>query len=515
MLIAGLLFGTYKIMGASLSVIAAIFILYYLFGDKIPGYFQHGGFSLLSLVDVEYMTTEGIFGTALSASATFVVMFIIFGAFLDYSGVGDYFISFATSLTAKSTAGPAKSAVIASLLFGTISGSVIANVATTGQVTIPLMKKNGYPKYYAGAVEAVASTGGVIMPPVMGAAAFVMSEFTGIPYVQIMKHAFLPALLYYLSIFFMIHFDALKMNIKPLDDIPILTKKDAIRKSYFFLPIIVLVIVLVLGYSPTKAVLFCTLFTVIISQLDKDTRMGPKKILDALISGGKGTISVGMVCATAGIIVGVVSFTGLGNKISGSLVALAQNNLFIALIMTAVSSIVLGMGLPTTPSYIIVSTLIAPSLVKMGLPLIGAHMFCFYFANISNITPPVALAAYTAAGLSGSNPMKTGYSAFRLGIAAYIVPFMFAYNPLLLLVGAETLVLIQVMITSIIGIFMLAVAAVGHFKLSIPIWQRIALFASAIMLIDPGSLTDFIGFTIGVAILVLNHIKSKRVQQII
>lgn len=511
MLVVSILEGTRRKMGLALPIIAIISIAYMMFGKYLPGAFGNSGFSTIQLVDTLYTTTEGIFGVALGASATFVILFVIFGAFLEGSGVGDYFISFARALTQKSVGGSAKTAVISSCLFGSISGSTIANVATTGQITIPMMKKAGYSSTFAGAVEAVASTGGQIMPPVMGSAAFIMSEFTGIPYSKILLCALVPALLYYLAVFIMVHLEARKIGILPSkEENPELKMKRLLKKVYLFLPLVVLVIILANGYSPTYSVMFSLVSVIIISYFDKNTRLGLRKILNCFVSGAKGVLGVAMACSCAGIVVGVINYTGVGVRLSALLLDLSQNNLMLALVLTAVTALILGMGLPTTPSYIVVATLLVPAIIRMDVPVIAAHLFAFYFANISGITPPVALAAYTAASLSKADPMKTGYQAFFLGIASYIVPFMFVFNSELLLMGDHIGTTILAVISSGIGVAFLATAVEGFFVKNISILQRIPLIAGALMLIKPGWITDIIGLVLGLAVILPLYLLGRK-----
>ena len=497
MMILAILEGTRRQMGKALPIIAIIAMVYMLFGRYLPGFLGNGGFSTIAFVDTLYTTTEGPFGIALGASATFVVLFVIFGSFLEYSGVGDYFIRVARTLTRNSVGGPAKAAVISSALFGSISGSTIANVATTGQITIPLMKRSGYDGVFAGAVEAVASTGGQIMPPVMGAAAFVMAEYTGLSYGKIILSAMIPGILYYIAVFVMVHFEAKKLGLKPARESgEELTFRALLKDCYLFIPLVVLVVCLIGGFSATYAVLRALLAIFIVSLFKKETRLGIKRILNCLVSGAKGCVNVALACACAGIVVGIVNYTGLGTRLSSLLSIVAGNNLLIALVLTAVAALILGMGLPTTPAYIIVATLLVRTIKSFGVSNMAAHLFAFYFANVSAITPPVALAAYTAAGLSGASPIRTGYRAFGLGIASYFVPFLFVYNPVLLFEFQGILPLIQAIVTSCIGICFLAIASEGYFYRPQHIWERILFVGAAVCLVDSGAVTDLIGLAV-------------------
>ncbi len=512
MMIVAILESTRRKLGKALPIIAIIAMFYMLFGKYLPGALGNGGFSTIAFVDTLYTTTEGVFGSALGASATYVILFIIFGSFLEASGVGDYFINVAMLLTRRSKGGPAKASVISSALFGSISGSAIANVATTGQITIPIMKKAGYDSDYAGAVEAVASTGGQIMPPVMGAVAFIMAEYTGIPYVKILKAALVPALLYYTAIFIMVHLEADRLGLKPQSNERMSkAERDLLFSgAYLFIPLIVLVGGLVLGYSATYSCLFSMVSVIVVSMFKKETRLTPTMIIQCLINGAKGCVGVALACACSGIVVGIINYTGVGTRLSSALVALSGNSTILALLLTAVSCLILGMGLPSVPSYIVVATLLVPCLVKMGVTLMGAHLFAFYYSSIANITPPVALAAYTAAGLSGGSPMKTGYKAFLLGIAAYIVPFMFAINPALLLDSSISyLVLIQGVITAFIGVACLAAAVEGQMKGKLKVYQRALLLAASLLMVYTGTLTDIIGLVLVGIVIVTLIIKNK------
>lgn len=510
MLVVALLESTRRSLGLALPIVAMAALSYALFGQHMPGLVRHQGFSLLELTDLLVYTTDGIFGIALGTSATFVILFILFGAFLEQSGVADYFMDLARVLTAGSKGGPAKMAVIASALFGSISGSAIANVATTGQITIPLMKKTGYRPEFAGAVEAVASTGGQIMPPVMGAAVFVMCDFTGIPYAQILKCAIFPALLYYAAVFFMVHFEAVKAGIGSGENENLPSKKELLLTSYMLLPLVSIVVMLMLGYSATYACLFGILMTVVTSWFKKKTRMGIRKICTALIEGAKGSTSVAVTCATAGIVVGVVNYSGLALKFTSLLLQLGRQNLLLVLFLTAVATIILGMGLPTTPAYIVVASLMVPTIIRMEVPVIAAHLFAFYFATVANITPPVALASYTAAGLADSEPMKTGFIGFRLGIVAFIVPFMFVYNTNLLLLGDNMGELLLAVATASIGVVFLAAASGGWFISRTTRVEQLLLLIASLTLIHPGLITDLIGIGIGGAVILRQAVKKRK-----
>ncbi|MBN2568757.1 MAG: TRAP transporter permease, partial [Deltaproteobacteria bacterium] len=417
MCIVLLLEATRRAIGWQLPLIAIIFIVFAYTGPYLPGWFAHKGFSTPRIVSHLYLTTEGIFGLPLGVSASYIMLFVIFGQILEKSGGGQFFIDFAYGIAGRSRGGPAKAAIVASSLFGTMSGSSVANVVTTGTFTIPLMKKTGYKPFYAGAVEAVASSGGLIMPPIMGAGAFVMAEITGIAYSDIVIAAFLPAILLYFSIFAQVDFEAGKEKLKPLSKEELPNLKEALMKrGHMMLPLLILIYFLMIKRtSPMPAGLWAVVITVAIGMIKPLTRMNLKGFFGGLINAGKSMMPVATACACSGLIIGVISLTGVGLKFSNIIVEIAQGNIIVALVLVMISTIILGMGVPPTASYIVMSTLGAPSLVQMGVPMLPAHLFIFYFAAFANITPPVALAAYAASGVAGSNPMRTGFQAFKLG----------------------------------------------------------------------------------------------------
>jgi TRAP transporter 4TM/12TM fusion protein len=501
---------TRRVMGLALPIIAVAAIIYAFFGQHLPAVFRHSGFSPLEITDQIFYTTEGIFGIPLSASATFVILFIIFGSFLEQSGIGEYFMDLATKLTLKSRGGPAKMSIVSSCLFGSISGSAVANVVTTGQVTIPLMKKTGYNSEFAGAVEAVASTGGQIMPPIMGTAAFVMSDVTGIPYITIAKHALFPALLYYLSLYAMVHFQAIRKDIPMADVKDMASSKELLINSYLLLPIVIIVLLMIWGYSPTYACIYSLVSVLVISFIKKKTRMSLRKIIMALVNGVHNALGVAVACACAGILVGVVNYTGLGVKLSSFIISMASGYTFVLLLLTAITTILLGVGLPTTPAYIVVAALMVTTLKKAGISLLASNMFAYYFACISAITPPVAMASYAAAGLAKSEPLKTGFEAFKLGIVAYIVPFMFVYDETLLLVNDNILMLIWSLITATAGTCLLAASLQGWLLRSASILERILIGLAALAMIYPGIATDIVGLILGLAIILYQYVMKKK-----
>ncbi len=508
---------TIKVMGWIMPAIAGIFMIYALFGQYMPGAIAHRGFGLERISYQMFFTMEGVLGSPLGISATFVAVFVIFAAFLRKSGVGDFFMNIAFGAFGRFRGGPAKASVIASSLFGTFSGSSIANVVGTGTFTIPLMKKTGYKGYYAGAVEAVSSSGGQIMPPVMGAAAFLMTEFIDMTYPQIMFAAILPAVMYYIALFFMVDLEAGKEGILGLPASQLPSPLKEIRMNWILLsPIVVLLYLLITsGSSPSKAGFWATITVIVLAALKRNIKFGLKELLDCLAEGGKSCIEVATACATAGIIVGVITLTGLGMKLSNVLISLAGGSTLLLLILTALVCIVLGMGVPTTACYLLVATLVAPALIKIGILPIAAHLFVFYFGVMAMITPPVALASYAAAGIADADPMKTGFQAMRLGIVAFIVPFMFVYDPTLLMQNTTVVLAIKSIITALIGTYILSVALEGWFRNTfLPFIARLTLFAAGLCLIDPDLVTDMISIALIVISIALTKFMNKRKEKL-
>ncbi|HOO62478.1 MAG TPA: TRAP transporter permease [Synergistaceae bacterium] len=488
---------TRRTVGWPLPIVAIVALLYSFFGPWLPTMLAHRGFPLEDLAPYQYLTTDGIFGVPLGVSASFIFLFVLFGAFLNVSGAGQFFIDLALALTGKSRGGPAKAAVVSSALMGSVSGSSVANTVTTGSFTIPLMKSVGYPAHFAGAVEAASSTGGQIMPPVMGAAAFVMAQFLGISYWSIVTAAAVPALLYFFSIFAMVHFRAGRENIQgiPLEKLP--KVKEVFRKGWhLLLPVIVLIVFLALGYSAIKAVFWSIVLLVVASWIGpREHRVTPQRLVQALIEGGIAAVEVAAACACSGIIIGVVGITGLGLAFTSFIIGMSHGILWLALILTMIASIILGMGLPTTAKYIILSTLAAPAIHKMGVPMMAAHLFILYYGVIADVTPPVALAAYAGAGIAGSNAMRTGFTALGLALAGFIVPFMFAYNQALLLQGPLLSILISTG-TAILGVIALAAAVQGFFMARLNMFERFFFAGIAVMLIHPNIFTDMAGLVV-------------------
>jgi TRAP transporter 4TM/12TM fusion protein len=496
---------TRRVVGWPLSLIGIVFTAYMLMGHRLPGMLRGFEFSVPEIVEELYLTGEGILGIPLGVSATFVMIFLILGGFLNESGIGEYFMDMAVALTGKARGGPAKIAVASSGLFGMLSGSAVANVYGTGTFTIPLMMRIGYENFFAGAVEAVASSGGQIMPPIMGASAFIIASFLGVPYKDVMISAFVPAVFFFFAIGVMVHYRAIRLNLRGMTDDEIPGKMAILKKSYMFIPVIVLIYMLLVGYTPMWAAMVAIFATILASLPHKDHRMGIKSILDAIVFGGKNVLVVAIACACAGIVVGSVTLTGFGFKFVTAVFALSHGIPFIALILIMVICIVLGMGLPTTGAYILASALGVPALIKLGFTPMASHLFVFYFAIVSAITPPVALAAYAASSISKGSPMKTGFIASRLGFVAYIMPFAFMYDPGFLLNGSLIQNLFSVIFGSI-AIVGLAFALEGFIARELRMWERGVLIAGGVLSLFPGY-----GFkVIGLIIVVIGYVFARK-----
>ncbi len=510
---------TRRVVGLPIVIIAGLFILYAFAGPYIPGRLAHRGARLDTLIGHLFFTTEGIFGIPLGVSSTFIFLFILFGAYLEKTGLGQYFIDISNSIAGWASGGPAKVAVLSSGLMGMVSGSSVANVVGTGSFTIPMMKKLGYKPEFAGAVEATASTGGQLMPPIMGAAAFLMAEFTGIPYARIIGAAVVPALLYYFGVWAGVHLEAKRLGLRGMTREELPKLKALAKKSYLVIPLVAIIYLLVTGYTPMRAALIAILLsigTAGIASIVNWIRKKPiefrwKDIVIGLESGARSALGVLAATACAGIIIGVVTLTGLGLKLGSSLVALANGKLFLTLVFTMFTSLILGMGVPTTANYVITSTIAAPAimmiLTKMNpgmdpyaqLIVLPAHMFAFYFGIIADVTPPVALAAFAGAGIAKANPMKTGVNASKLAIAAFLVPYIFVFNPQMLGIGATFLDMIWIFLTSAIGMIGVSAGVMGYLTRNMNIWERPIFILGGILLVTPGGFTDAIGAAILVA----------------
>lgn len=511
-----------RAVGLPITIISIVFLVYAFFGDYFPGFLAHRGQDIKNLVQLLFFTTDGILGTPISVSATFIFVFLLFGAFLVKTGVGNYFNDLAVVLAGRLTGGPAKVAIFSSALQGTISGSSVANVVGSGSYTIPMMKKLGYRKEFAGGVEAAASTGGQIMPPIMGAAAFLMVEFIGgVTYWEIAKAAAIPALLYFTGIWIMTHFEAKRVGLQGMSPDEIPDRKATLKKIYLLLPILGIILFLLLGIPTMKAALLGIVLTLVVSFFDKSTRLGFKDIIEALVDGARTALAVAAATACAGIIVGVVVKTGLGLSLANGLVSAAGGNIVLTLIFTMIAAIILGMGSPTTANYVITSTIAAPAIIlllmggEMGpgvaVPVvvaISAHLFVFYFGIIADITPPVALAAFAASGISGGDPIKTGVTSAKLAIAAFIIPYMFVFNPALLMIDSSLLEIIWVTFTAIVGMVAIGAGMIGFWYRKCNWIERIIIVGTGLLLIYPETLTDIIGIAM-FGILLLIQLKTK------
>ena len=472
--------------------------------------------ALKNIIYKLFYTTNGVIGTPVNVCYTYIVLFIIFGAFLERTGIANFFISFANRVAGWSSGGPAKVAVISSALCGMVSGSSVGNTVTTGSVTIPMMKKTGYKPEFAGAVEAAASTGGQIMPPIMGAAAFLMAEYMGLPYATVAVKAILPAVLYFTGIFIAVHLEAKKLGLKGLsrDEMP--AWKDLGRKSYLLLPLILLVWLVSSGAKTMQfSAAVSILAAVVVGFLNKGERLTPKKIFEALEAGARGAITVGVACAVAGMIAGCITVTGLASILINGIVGLAGNAQIIGLALTMVCCIILGMGVPTTANYCIMASTCAPILIKMGIPVVAAHFFVFYFGIVADNTPPVALAAYAGSAIAKSDPMKTGVNATKLAIAAFIVPYIFAYSPALLFENVSGWwEVTQICISALLGIFGIAAALNGHLYKKVPWYFRLLLVAGGLGMMIPGTLTDVVGLALVALVIVVQYWSAKREKAI-
>jgi TRAP transporter 4TM/12TM fusion protein len=510
-----------RVIGLPMVIISLVFIVYALIGRSIPGPLGHRGVSVEGLVQHLFFTTEGILGLPIQVSSTFIFMFLLFGAYLEKTGMGEFFIQLANSISGDSPGGPAKVAVISSACMGTLSGSSVANVVGTGSFTIPMMKKLGYKPEFAGAVEATASTGGQLMPPIMGAAAFLLAEITGSPYSKVILAALVPAALYYLGVFIGVHFEAKKLGLKgiPKDEIPKLLFVLR-QRGQLIIPIFVVIALLVSGWSPIYAALGAVVSTIICASIKKETRLSFQDLLNGMVQGAKSALTVIAACACAGIIIGVVTKTGLGLKMGSILVGIAQGNLVLTLFFTMITSLVLGIGVPTTANYVITSTIAAPAILMIKdasgaqvVPILAAHLFVFYFGIIADVTPPVCLAAVAASGVAKSEPMKTGMQATRLAIGAFLIPYMFVLSPELILINPD-ISIIPKLITAVLGMICVAVGLTGYFKKNMNILERIFIVAAGIMALNTGYLSDGVAIVIMVVIYFLQSKGSKDLQNI-
>ncbi|GIO08260.1 C4-dicarboxylate ABC transporter [Brevibacillus reuszeri] len=499
-----------RVVGLPITLIATIFLLYTYLGPYMPGFLEHRGSDLSRIIGHSYYTLEGILGTPIAVSSTFIFLFVLFGAFLEKTGVGEYFNDLSLVVAGRRIGGPAKVAVFSSALQGTISGSSVANVVTSGAFTIPMMKRLGYRSEFAAAVEASSSTGGQIMPPVMGAAAFLMAEFIGVPYLEIAKSAALPAILFFVGIWIMTHFEAKRLGLRGLTKEELPNKKEVLKKVYLLLPIVIIITALMMNFSAERSAIIGIVSTIVVGAFRKETRMSVADILQALASGARMALGVVAATACAGIIVGTITLTGIGLKLANGLIDLAGGELFLTLFFTMIASLILGMGTPTTANYIITSTIAAPALVQLGVPVIAAHMFTFYFGIVADITPPVALAAFAASGIAKSKPIKTGIESTRLSIAAFMAPYIFVVSPALLLIDTTFTESLWVMFTSTLGMIGVGAGLIGYWMAKLNILERIAAVAGGVLAVIPGIESDIAGFILLAAIFGLSYLKSRK-----
>ena len=484
-------------MGNPLVIITLVFVAYAFLGKYIPGFLNQPGMTLKKFTSLVYLTTDGIFGSPLYASASYVVLFVLLGAIMSVSGIGDYMTNLATSLFGHMRGGPAKVAVVASGFFGSISGSPTANVIGTGTFTIPMMKKNGFEPEFAAAVEATASTGGAIMPPITGSTALIMAEMLGIPYTAVAKAALIPAILYFLAVLFGVDIYAAKHGLKGIPRSQLPKVRSMLKQIYMLAPLIFLIFCMaVFNMTIVRSGLLTIIVTLVLVEINPKTRMTKEQWLQIPVQTVKSAVSVGIACAMAGIISGVIMGSGLGYRISSILTSVAGTSMLLLLVLTMVVSLIMGMGVPTTAAYLVLASLVAPTMIQLGIPPLAAHMFIFYFGCISSITPPVALAAYAGAGLAGCDPNKTGYKAFRLAFCSFLMPYLFVYNPVLLMEGG-VLDILWSLVTALIGAYLLASGFEGFFfRWSLKWFERPLMILGAVMLIVPGMVTDLVGIAI-------------------
>ena len=501
----------WRVVGPPIVIIASCFFVYGLIGSYLPSFLTHRGFSLQRIITHLFITTNGIIGNPLGVCSTYIFLFILFGAFLEKTGIGQFFIDLANSLAGWAAGGPAKVAVLSSALQGTVSGSSVSNTVSTGSFTIPLMKSLGYTPEFAGAVEAAASTGGQIMPPVMGSAAFLISEACGVPYRELMLIAIIPASLYFIGIWISVHLEAKRLGLKgtPRSELPKLW--PLIRdKGHLLLPLVAIIYLMLAGFTITRAALIGCLVCIVVPYLRKGTRVPFLQIFKALPQAGRSVISVATACSTAGIIIGMVTLTGLGQRIGAGIFDLVGNNVFLALVCAMFTSLILGMGVSTTSNYLITSTIAAPILIKAGVPMLASHMFCFYFGIVADITPPVALAAYAGSAIAKGNAFKTGVNATKLAIAAFLIPYMFALNPKMIMIGGTFLEALPMICTAIIGLVGIGAGFIGYLNGPVNPLMRLVSLAGGLLLVIPGTLTDIIGIALVAVVYVTNRLMNKK-----
>lgn len=509
--IALVLLACWRVVGPPIVIIAVCFFVYGMLGKYMGGFLQHRGFSLKRIITHLFITTEGVIGNPLGVCATYIFLFILFGSFLEKTRIGQFFISLANSLAGWASGGPAKVAVLSSALQGTVSGSSVSNTVSTGSFTIPMMKSLGYTPEFAGAVEAAASTGGQIMPPIMGSAAFLISETCNVPYRELMLIALIPALLYFTGIWVSVHLEAKRLGLKGLSReelpklIPLLKEK-----GHLIIPLAGIIYLMLSGFTITRSALLGCLLCIIVPYLRSGTRVSFMQILTALPQAARSVISVATACSTAGIIIGMVTLTGLGQRIGTGIFGLVGNSVFLSLVCAMFTSLILGMGVSTTSNYLITSTIAAPILIKAGIPLLASHMFCFYFGIVADITPPVALAAYAGSAIAGGNAFRTGVNATKLAIAAFLIPYMFAMNPKMIMIGGTFYDALPMIVTAVLGLIGIGGGFIGCLNGALNMPMRILSFAGGLCMVIPGTVTDIAGALIISAVIVINHLRLKR-----
>lgn len=517
--IALVLLACWRVVGPPIVIIASCFFVYGMVGKYLPGFLQHRGFSLKRIITHLFITTEGVIGNPLGVCSTYIFLFILFGAFLEKTGIGQFFIDLANALAGWAAGGPAKVAVLSSALQGTVSGSSVSNTVSTGSFTIPMMKSLGYEPEFAGAVEAAASTGGQIMPPVMGSAAFLISETCNVPYRDLMIVAIIPALLYFTGIWISVHLEAKRLGLKGLPREKLPKFWPLMRdRGHLILPLVAIIYLMLAGFTITRAALLGCLICIIVPYLRKGTRVPFLQIFNALPQAARSVISVATACSTAGIIIGMVTLTGLGQRIGAGIFDLVGNNVFLALVCAMFTSLILGMGVSTTSNYLITSTIAAPILIKAGIPLLASHMFCFYFGIVADITPPVALAAYAGSAIAKGNAFKTGVNATKLAIAAFLIPYMFAFNPAMIMIvdgevavsASSLLTALPMVLTAIVGLVGIGGGFIGYLNGKLPVPLRLLSCAGGLCLVIPGTLTDVIGISAILVVYLLTRVRNRK-----
>ena len=511
LLIVVVLLAAWRHIGWLLPVVSAIFLLYGIFGGNLPGGLKHSGITFPNMIDYLTFTTNGIFGSAINTSSHYLILFVIFGAFLAVTGVGEYFTKLATALAGRTRGGPAKVAVLSSALVGSITGSAAANVMTTGVFTIPLMKKTGFSNNFAGAVEAAASTGGAMLPPIMGAASFLMADILGIPYLEVAKASLIPAILYYLAVLLIVDLEAVKRGLHGLSSEDLPDKRDTILHLYNLLPLIIIIIALFSGYSPAYSCLVGVASCILIGLINyRNGGLTPKRFIEALKNGSVNAVKIVAACGCAGLIVGIVSLTGLGGKMTSMLIHVSGGVIILVLVFIMISALILGMGMTISPAYIMAAVLGAPILLRLGFTPIASHLFILYFAAMAPLTPPVALAAYAAAGIAEGDMTKTGWQAVRLALVGFLIPYIFIFNNQLLLIGSAGDVILSI-VTAVIGIFGFAFGISGNvFYNKLSMWQRLVMAGAGLLMVIPGWTTDVIGIAVGLGLWIFT-VRGKQV----